>query len=350
MADNRGAIYIEDDKTVIRASQLGQCINQLLYHYNGFDSVPFPDGIMRVMNEGTLWEDNIVRFLRRPEIQGDPLTFWSIYAQQKEYNLEYLPGYVIRVHIDAIGKKFSSTPIPVIQTDRPYVHEYKTFGPDLLHEFNVNEFKNLPHYAYQLSIEMLATNLPGIFFVLDKEHSTPDNQVFSWRVYETPPIPKFQIIKRLILLDRYIRDGTFPPCEEHEGFCPYYKFHSGITTNESASKVRPTGTLNSQESDIVRRHRLLGNDIKTLRDEQDAIREILVKVCNEDTDYLVDDRTFGFYSSNRDEYDLDSLLADARSKGVDVEKYYSQKKVVSIRNGRIPKGSQNVDTLSSERS
>lgn len=335
MPDNRGPVYREGDKWIFRASQFGHCINQLLYHGRGYDPVPFPDGIKQAMQEGNEWEPKIIQYLRRKEIQGDPLTMWSIYANQREYDLELLPNLVIRVHIDGIGRKFSSSPVPIIQTDFPYVHEYKAFGPDLTSIFTKSGLENLPAYRYQLSIEMLATGLPGLFFVLDKEHSTPTTQHIIWRLYETPPIPKVQIVKRLLLLNRLLESGDKIPCEaESDGFfCPYYKFHA----NDRPTSVRvfPVGKLDPVQENEVRRHRQLSSDILVLRKESDHIRDnILKKLCDEDTDYTVDDRTFGFYSSYRDEWDMAGLLDMARSKGIDVEQFHSRKKVVSIRNGK----------------
>lgn len=335
MPDNRGPVYREEDKWIFRASQFGHCINQLLYHARGYDPVPFPEGIQQAMQEGTDWEPKIVQYLRRKEITGDPLTMWSIYAQQREYDLELLPNLVIRTHIDAIGKKFSATPTPIIQTDFPYVHEYKAFGPDLTKIFLETGLDTLPAYQYQLSIEMLATGLPGLFFVLDKEHSTPTSQQIIWRLYETPPIRKVFIVRRLLLLSKLLESEDTVPCEEHSSgfFCPYYKLHD--QSRPSTIRSFPVGTINAQEAEQVRRHRQLSSDVLTLRKESDHIRDnILKKVLDEDTDYIVDDRTFGFYSSYRDEWDMDSLLDMARSKGIDVEQFHSRKKVVSIRNGK----------------
>lgn len=331
MGDDRASVYTEGPNIIYRASSFGHCIRSLVLARKGYDPMPYPPGIQAVFAAGNDWEDRIIQHLRQPEIPGESLCFWSLMGFQREYDLELLPNRTIRVHIDALGKKFATSPIDSdIKPQHLYVHEYKSFGPDLMKRWLHSGLDEMPAYQYQLSIEMIATGLPGLMVVADKEESEKQQKdVLTYEVYETPPIQKGQLVRRLLAIDKAVKSDVLPDCpaDVETGFCPWYKYH-----DDTATRIQ--GEIDNQLSDFVRRYRVLGKDLYLLKKEQDDIKEMLRKVLSLDTDYAVDSKTFGFYTSNREVWDIEALTAAAQAAGIDTSQYLSIKPIVSARNGK----------------
>ena len=319
MSDDRPIVYQENNATIYRASSFGHCLRQHVLYSRGNDPMPWPKGILAAFEYGNQAEAKLVTYMRRPEmvvsgrIQDDPLTYWSIFGEQREFDLELLPGRIIRCHVDAIGRKFNTR-----SDDNPesialgsmgdFVIEFKAFGDKLLQIWMDSGLSALDAYRHQVSIEMLCTGLPCLFVVLDKDKSTDSDLVVYYEVIETPPISKPQLIQRLLQFEKYLKTETLPECGEaiNDGYCPYYKFHDPDLRAYSATEIL---SADNQLSSFLQRYDVLGEDIRLLERERETLKRNLREIMGVDKPVRFGNRVFGFYTGKpRTEYDVDGLL------------------------------------------
>ena len=331
MGDDRAIVYEEEGKTIYRASGFGRCIRSLVLSRRGFDPRPWPTGILAAMHAGNEWEDTLLAHLRRPD-DGTLLSNWSLYGEQREYNYEVLPGRVIRLHIDALGRKFTQKGTNQ-QRSKEITIEFKAFGPDLIREFRQYGVANMSHYAWQISIEGLATGNDVLMVVADKPQSAKDHKpIVTSRLYKHDQLPftRMDVVKRMIEIDKaYKNDNTLPICVPDGGFCPYYDYHDVIEANPVDDKPL---------EEMIRRYQILDADIKLLGGEKDRIREILLQRLENNKPYRVDDFEIIASTSDRTSLDKDGLFDLCTANGLDYSQFVSSQPSTSIRIKKLKNG------------
>lgn len=209
--DNRPAVYIEGDRVIYRASGLGYCMKGLVAARKQMTPLPHSDEVLRWMGEGNIHEDPI---LMEVEKQG-----YTVSDQQREVEFEVAPGIVVRGHID--GKAAEVT------TDE-YVVDAKAVSKDRYALFERTGLSGFVPWKWQLSVYMLALDLPGMMAVKDRN----SGKVLI-RTYHDPPFSSGAIKKRVMMVEAAARRPIAQtPCEPNAMTwnCVWRYLHDDTTT------------------------------------------------------------------------------------------------------------------------
>jgi len=291
MADHRPDVYFSEPrgKWIFRASSLSRCIQSLTAAGLGHERMPPPDFLQRAWDEGTHGEAKVLDLFRRggsdnwhpesPVLVEDKanatLMFKSLsptdpasyhyngtnypyvrhdLLQSDQIDADVDPQYVmempvgdkalIRGHLDDIVECYQG-PIGTAAewNGRRYVNEAKLFGVDFFKAW-VRKGMADPKfngYAWQLSLYMHGTGLPGWFTVGEKVRwkeddvrgiNVPEDRRYDLNrvhvtYFPTPPIPlatiKIRVLKVMALLEK----GELPNCDMVQYPCDYYHLCSG---------------------------------------------------------------------------------------------------------------------------
>lgn len=203
VADHRPDAYQEGARLVVRASSLGGCLRALVASRMGMQPVDPGETAKRAMAEGVIHEPHVLRHLTS--------LGWDITDAQREVELSIAGGLVvIRGHLDGIG----SSP-----AGERRVVEAKALGRDRFtrwqHDgFSAPEFRT---YAYQLSVYMAATGLPGLFAVKNRDTGEVDIALV-----DVSPIPPAELKARAI---RVLRATALPACDPVRWGCGFFYLH-----------------------------------------------------------------------------------------------------------------------------
>jgi len=284
MADHRPDVYFSEarGKWIFRASSLSRCIQSLVAAGLGHERMPPPDFMQRAWDEGSHGEERVLELFRNgpngwhpksPMLNTEPtptgLRFKAldpndaksyhydgtsfpfvkhefIHSDQVDdgevqFVLEIPVGdkALIRGHLDEIVECFQG-PIATGADwmGRRYVNEAKLFGVDYFKKWLSKGFNDpgFTGYAWQLSLYMHGTGLPGFFTVGEKkrwaeghddwdttpEHARYDLEQVHVTLFDTPPIPlatiKVRVMKALAMIER----GELPKCDVAQYPCDYY--------------------------------------------------------------------------------------------------------------------------------
>lgn len=240
MADNRPSAYEENGCWIYRASAVGGSSHVLAAARAGYTPISgdtkWTERRDQYMAEGVLHEPDIIA---RVAADGFEMSHVGD-DDQLELTYELTPTIAVRVHPDGIAQaRHGPAARPVvsqfvefdIQVSQEFVLEAKAFSKDVYKTWSSRGFDSpsFRRYAYQLSIQMLATNLPGIFATKNR-----DNGEVTWTVYPDPPISRADILRRLLRIDKGARDGDLNPLNEKctEFPCPYYFLHGDTIEQE----------------------------------------------------------------------------------------------------------------------
>lgn len=315
-SDNRASVYREGDIRVYRASALGSCIRALVLQGKDYSPAPYPEAILTAFQDGHKWEDRLVDFFRLPVNHYPLLSNWSIFAQQREYEISLGGNRIVRCHIDGIGKHFQgekSTPNMTL--------EFKALVSSSIKTIKSKGIEAFPHYAWQISVEMLSTGNPVLLVLLDKDKSNinePSTYNIQTILFREPPYSRADILRRVLAIEQSISGETLPDCEAETFFCPFYQYHD---TKESLVLPVAADILES-----VVRYKQLDLDIKLLTKERNQLREkVLVPRIDADGSYQVDESYYILRNTavGRRSVDIDGLLARAEASGIDISDYIS---------------------------
>lgn len=200
MGDDRPAVYTEEGGlTVVRASSLGYCLWELVAILQGHQPEPWPENVIRAMQEGTDGEAGV---LARLVDAG-----WKLEADfaQQTFELACGPGIVVRYHPDGAG-------LPATQPTVRHLVEVKRLHRQSFHKIRRHGAGGLPPaYLWQVSAMMVNQRCPAVVVVENKGGTPDENGVrpeypddgeleFVW--LDEPPRSWAQIIRRV----RQIRD------------------------------------------------------------------------------------------------------------------------------------------------
>ena len=204
-ADHRPEVYQEGGALIIRASAMGGCIRNLVAARMGIRAVAPNERALTRMNEGNIHEPWILKHL---ETLG-----WQSESTQSALELPIGGGAVIvRGHNDAIVTHESAK-----YGDR--VAEAKAMGRDVWEKWRAQGWGAFRRYAYQLSIYMHITGLPGLFAT--KNRDTGEVDVTLW---DEAPIPLGEIKLRAL---KVAAATELPDCDPVTFPCSRFFIHTG---------------------------------------------------------------------------------------------------------------------------
>lgn len=205
--DHRPDVYLENGVTVFRASSLGGCLANLIAARQGFNGLPFPEKIAKAASEGSLHEPAILKALE------DTYNI-TILSRQDEIEFTVAEGVIIRGHTDGRG---------IYQGEEVGI-EVKAFSQDNFERYLREGIKGYLHYAWQVSIYMLATGLPFLFVVKNRNRGE-----LHLTLITEPPIDEITIKTKVFQVEALARAGELPVCDGKAQWpCPrFYLHHKG---------------------------------------------------------------------------------------------------------------------------
>lgn len=258
MGDDRPARYVEGDRVIYRASQLGACPN--VFSYLAQDLVPagVPEWLQTKYDEGNT--------LERPIIDGFMETVKDTMNKdamdyQATVELQVLPGIYVRGHTDGISRNVDLLPTNIV--------EAKAFGDDYWARWQSKGLEGFPEYKWQVTCYMLGTDLPCWFVV---GHKSPDGtkiiEIESVLVTRSP-YTMIQLKKRIAMLEEIIEEDVRVPCEVMYP-CPFFYMHVDQEegTRESASRIDDE-ILKTMITRLVN----VNDDLKALETDKKALTQ-----------------------------------------------------------------------------
>lgn len=288
MADHRPDVYFSDTRQryIFRASSLSRCIQSLVAAGLNHERMSPPNFMQKAWDEGTHGETRVLQLFRdggtgwhpespmlKPNADAITCRFKSLdpreaasyhggkdspanfphialdLLQSDQIDSDTDPQFVleipvgdkalIRGHLDEIAECFQGPIATAAEWNgRRFTVEAKLFGVDYFKAW-VRKGMADPKfvgYAWQLSLYMHGTGLPGFFVVGEKkrwekgderEMSTPEHQRYDLdqvhvTKFDIPPIPLGTIKAKVLKLVRMIEAGELPPCDQTQYPCDYY--------------------------------------------------------------------------------------------------------------------------------
>lgn len=237
-ADHRPDVYREDGRWIFRASSLGSCDRRLILAAIGERGEPWPDNILRAMAEGVTAEPIILGAVKRRgwnllegmELNrgvGKHATGHVDDTGQLCLDLDVGVG-VVRCHPDGVGVAYKAAKTDPWSTGELRVVEAKALA---------NPPKTEPWlkgygYDWQISVEMAATGLRGLYAVGAKEEGVVTEDDVALHVVDKAPYNFLQIkqrVKKLVdRIEEAIGEGRVTTdCNKADFPCPFYRWHDG---------------------------------------------------------------------------------------------------------------------------
>lgn len=278
-------MYRDGDQWVVRASSITRCQQSLIAAATGMEPLPPPETLQRAFDEGTAGEDQVLRMFceqgwhgksRATRAEGDawklldPTELGSYHQGGVSYphvRLELLDddqftmqipvggSAVIRGHLDGIAQRIAvGAGGEVLEMGERAVVEAKLLGPDLFAKVvRGGLLKGFDAYAWQVSLYMAATGLPGWFVAGEKKRWAEDHHLFDptpehlrydiasvyVERFETPPVALGKIKARVVKLVKAAETGVLPACDVNQYPCEYVYLHDGTEVEIAAPKPEP---------------------------------------------------------------------------------------------------------------
>lgn len=319
-------MYRDGDQWVVRASSITRCQQSLIAAAVGMEPLPPPETLQRAFDEGSAGEDEVLRMFceggwhgksRATRAEGDawklldPTELGSYHQGGVSYphvKLDLLDddqftmqipvgkGAVIRGHLDGIAQRIAvGAGGEVLEMGERAVVEAKLLGPDLFAKVTRGGLiKGFGAYAWQVSLYMAATGLPGWFVAGEKkrwkegdercrdvdEHLRYDIASVYVERFETPPIAlgriKARVVKLVKAAEAVEAGGGMPACDVNQYPCEYVYLHDG-TEVEIADKPEPVvvedAELAQQVADLAAEYHAASASERDAKKTKDACKE-----------------------------------------------------------------------------
>lgn len=319
MSDSRPPAYFEGDTLVIRASSLGGPVCQLVAAGQGHEIMPPPPWLQKAFDEGNRWEGPMLEELRRRGWREPKLGHvfngaeWpgDTPAAQSEHDWPVVPGIVVRFHPDdvlvpvgddvpATRERASNFP------EGPVLVECKALSAANYEMATTVGAARLPYaYDWQLSAMMHGLGLPAVWVTVDKgaskayEASDPDggsDQVREDLVLATlhaewvatPPIPKADIVRRVLKIRQLIRSGDLPTDGADHQANPCRFLHVCPVAEEREATVVATGDRATEVARWAQWYEQQKTIEKQAGERKAEARERLLELVGEDDAVLAD--------------------------------------------------------------
>lgn len=208
MSDRALAYYDDDGAVTVRASAVGKCSRSLWAALEEIEPVAPTERIDAILNEGHLHEQAVRELL---ESEG------AVIDDQEEVTLWIIPGKLKVVgHVDGRIVNWQQ------------VWENKALGKEGFKRWRNVGFDAYPDYPWQISVYMLAMDLPALYTVKCRDDGQMDRMVI-----EQPPVSMKEIRAKLVGLYTAHKKGIMPPCDPERWMCSFYFLHDEIEEGET---------------------------------------------------------------------------------------------------------------------
>lgn len=212
--DARDPVYVDTDGTVVyRASALGMCLRALVAARQGCP--PCPPGAKQAADQqaGIDYETVVLHKLTRMGFE--------ISHQQREYDLPVSEGVIVRCHVDGLVTRVENDGASTS------VLEVKSVAPSTFKLWQRKRFDAFPGWGYQLGVAMLASNLPGLMVVANRQTG-----VLHCHVVESASYPYLLMIQeRIRTAGTYLDNQDEAPCPATFP-CLYFYLHDSNISGE----------------------------------------------------------------------------------------------------------------------
>lgn len=195
MSDNRPALYTENEHIIVRASSIGRSAHVLAAALCSVTPLAHSARTQGYFHEGELHEPDI---LERLAVESGYLVASAGDEQiGVDFPISLTPSIIARCHPDGF----------LTRDGQPqYVVETKSMSKDVFAKWLAVGFKSNYAYACQFTIEMLATGLPGVFAVKDRNSGE-----MKWKAYVEPPVSLDEIRGRMLRVWAAAMKGDLDP-------------------------------------------------------------------------------------------------------------------------------------------
>ncbi len=208
MSDRALAYYDDDGAVTVRASAVGKCSRALWAALEEIEPVAPTERIDAILNEGHLHEQAVREVL---ESEG------AVIEDQEQVTLWLIPGKLKIVgHVDGNISNWGQ------------VWENKALGKEGFRRWRNVGFDAYPDYPWQISVYMLALDLPALYTVKCRDDGQLDRMVI-----DEPPVSLKDIRSKIIGLYTAHKKGEMPPCDPERWLCSFYFLHDEMEEGET---------------------------------------------------------------------------------------------------------------------
>lgn len=246
MGDDRPSVYYDEaelvGKFVYRASALGNCIRGLVASRMGMEPESHPDWLLKRFQEGHDREPEILRHVQENEWHGYRMKMLDPNDQGSYAGLAHVIGQhdgqfqgeipvgqqaIIRVHLDGIAQVYSAPVEGEVKVGQKVVVEAKAFGPDYWKKWVKHGIEGFPGYVMQLTIEMEAAGLPGLFVVARKDRDGDEGVAGEIVEYDSvmfyhSPGSLAEAKMRVMKVEALAGKGGLAECDMKQYPCQWY--------------------------------------------------------------------------------------------------------------------------------
>lgn len=236
--DKRPDVYFEGDHLIIRASSFGRCIGSLTRCGAGLTPEATPQSMLDRWAQGVVGEPQILAMVSRKgwKLLGPAdkdMQQWQ-WGEDNQPQLELRVGkVVIRCHPDGIGQCY----IGRAETggawtdhgDLIYIPEFNKTGDRRVVEAKLlrpsMDHHTFAPYKWQMSIEMAASGLPGLWAIGQKDDNgklVEGPEGVQLEAVDVPDYSLLDIKRRALLIYRAVREGEFLECDARDFPCGYW--------------------------------------------------------------------------------------------------------------------------------
>lgn len=303
MSDNRPNVYWEGKKLIIRASALGRCMGELVRTGIGMEPAPAPEDMKRRWAEGVVAEPQILEWLR-----GQGLKV-SNDGPDNQLELEISVGNVVlRCHPDGVAVKVGEDSFP----EWARVIEAKALRPSM-------RAKPFPPYDWQMSAEMAASGLPGLWVYGEKGEDGQLTGKFEIVEQDEPVYSLTNIKKRLLAIYKAVCSNTVPECDWKQYPCGFYREEdSACGQKGKADGKHELPELPVPES-VVQAYVVAKRVAEDAKKDYDEAQKHLKKMLLDgaESGYRIGQQLVATKKPGRKSYDYKAMTKD----GVELDKY-----------------------------
>lgn len=212
IGDHRPDVYRDNGVWVYRASALGSCPRALWLARSGVDRSPTNAIMSKAYMEGTNSEPVAIAMATEK-------WHWKITDPQYEYEIEVMPGVVIRGHLDGLGEDTAMKQVGNV--------EVKMLGPDLWKMSQERRFATIPHWATQVHLGMRGSGRRLTWMIWGRKDDDGVCSDVTYGVVEYSARAVALAMKRVRDTEAAIASGAHVPCEDEDWGCPYWTLHEG---------------------------------------------------------------------------------------------------------------------------
>lgn len=219
------------------------------------------------MNEGNLHEADMLRRLD---------SHWEILGEaQREIEFLVRPGVVIRGHIDEMAKRRMSEDRLLRSIPPVHVVECKSMSENKFRDYQARGLMAAFYpYAVQLSVYMIALNMPGL--LVYKNRNTGQ---MRWDIFEEPPVSFQDICSIVDRSEKLAEQGQLPACDDGETyFCKFNYLHEKF--NNPSPEDEPF-QVTSEFEQLLYDYYMAKKEEDMLRWRKDKLRERVLEAVGD---------------------------------------------------------------------